>query len=253
MFVRSVLITGANRGIGLELVKQLTASSKPPHHVFATCRNPNAEISKELSEIATKNETVKVIKLDVTNESCIIKAAEDVSHMLGTSCGLNLLINNAGMKAKPRSRFNNMDYENVMDVLTTNTAGPLIVTKHFLPLLKKASSDYEGNAMSCSRSAVINMSSILGSIELTQESRAALYSASKAALNMITKGMSIAFKEDNILTVALHPGWVLTEIGGPRATLSTEESVKGMLDVMATLDNNHSGHFMDYQGKELPW
>ncbi|XP_070572964.1 C-signal-like [Ptychodera flava] len=251
MFVRNVLITGANRGLGLEFVKQLVVLSEPPLNLFATCRTPGTGKAKELQELSVANPRVKVLQLDVTDESSIVRAVEHVKKAVGND-GLNLLINNAGITTKGVT-YDSVQASSAMNVLATNTVGPLLTTKAFLPLLRMASSKDTSHGMSCGRAAIINISSTLGSIELEKGGGPFVYNMSKAALNMLTKSMSCDLRKDDIMVVALDPTWTVTDLGGPRAPLSAEKSVEGMLNVMTTLNETHTGQFIDYTGKNLPW
>ncbi|KAG9462490.1 hypothetical protein GDO78_014046, partial [Eleutherodactylus coqui] len=126
-----------------------------------------------------------------------------------------------------------------------------------LPFLKKAAAENQRKPLSCSKAAVINISTLLGSIEKTPESFYAFpvlsYRCSKAALNMLTQCESLTYKKDGILCTAIHPGWVQTDLGGPTAPLTVEQSVKGILKVLDSLSEKHSGIHMDWEGNVVPW
>ncbi|NXK87186.1 DHB2 dehydrogenase, partial [Formicarius rufipectus] len=160
--VRSVLVTGANRGIGLGLVQHLLGLPKPPQWVFAACRDPKGQRAQELQNLASKHPNLVIIPLEVADPASIKAAAAKVGEHLGGS-GLNLLINNAGI-----SKINLLENETLEDMTetyTTNTTGPLLMGQAFLPLLKKAAQGSPGSGLSCSKAAIVNMSSIGGSIE----------------------------------------------------------------------------------------
>ncbi|XP_074007992.1 C-signal-like isoform X4 [Numenius arquata] len=149
--------------------------------------------------------------------------------------------------------------ENMTQVYTTNTAGPLLMGQAFLPLLKKAAQGNPGSALSCSKAAIINMSSIGGSLasptgwDLMQ---VVSYRCSKAALNMLTKCQSLGYREHGILCTALHPGWVQTDMGssaGHTPPVTVEASVRGMLKVLSSLGEKDTGAFLDWEGKVVPW
>ncbi|NXW50369.1 DHB2 dehydrogenase, partial [Nyctiprogne leucopyga] len=212
--VCSVLVTGANRGIGLGLVQQLLGLPKPPQWVFAGCRDPKGQRAQDLRNLASKHPNLVIIPLEVTDPASIKAAAAKVEEQLGGS-GLNLLINNAGI-----AKWNTLDTETLEDmtqIYTTNTVGPLLVSQAFLPLLKKAAQGSPGSALSCSKAAIINMSSSGGCIsspygwDLMQ---VVSYRCSKAALNMLTKCQSLGYRDHGVLCAALHPGWVQTDMGG---------------------------------------
>ncbi|KGL99166.1 hypothetical protein N301_02329, partial [Charadrius vociferus] len=211
--VCSVLVTGANRGIGLGLVRHFLAMTNPPKWVFAGCRDPKGERAQKLQNLASKHPNLVIITLEVSDPASIKAAAARVGEQLGGS-GLNLLINNAGVV-----NLNTLDNETLEDmtqVYTTNTVGPLLMGQAFLPLLKKAAQGSPGSVLSCSKAAIVNMSSIGGSIQelyLWDQANVVSYRCSKVALNMLTKCQSQGYREHGILCVALHPGWVQTDMG----------------------------------------
>ncbi|KAK3084288.1 hypothetical protein FSP39_011115 [Pinctada imbricata] len=180
----------------------------------------------------------------------IERVKEDVESVL-IDRGLNLLINNSGINY--RMSLDNVTADKLNTVFQTNVTGPIMVTKTFLPLLKKAASQHEDKSLSTSRAAVINISSILGSIEENSSGGLHGYRPSKAALNMFTKSLSVELREHGILAAALHPGWVRTDMGGPRATLGEEESIRGCLNVMAGLTEEKSGKMIAFDGRVIPW
>lgn len=147
----------------------------------------------------------------------------------------------------------------MMDVYETNVVGPFLIAKMFLPLLQRSAEreKNKGDEMSCSRSAIINISTIISSIEKCPETFpiAQMYSyrTSKAALNMLTRCLAEDFKIHNILVAAIHPGWVRTDMGGEQAPLTTQDSVLGMLSVMSSLSNKDCGMLVDWQGNTIPW
>uniref|UniRef100_A0A8C3UMI3 C-factor-like n=1 Tax=Catharus ustulatus TaxID=91951 RepID=A0A8C3UMI3_CATUS len=238
--VRSVLVTGANRGLGLGFVQHFLRMPKPPQWIFATCRDPKGQ----------RAQLQCVGSAEVANPGSIKAAAAKVREHLGHS-GLNLLINNAGMvKSK---MLDAETLEDMTETYNTNTAGPLLMGQAFLPLLKKAAQESPDSGLSCSKAAIINISSIAGSIssffgwEMIQ---ATSYRCSKAALNMLSKCQSLAYKEHGILCVALHPGWVQTDLGPPT---TVDDSVQGMLKVLSTLSEKETGAFLDWEGNVIPW
>ncbi|KFM02707.1 C-factor, partial [Aptenodytes forsteri] len=245
--VRSLLVTGANRGIGLGLVRQLLGMPNPPEWVFAACRDPKGE----RAQVRLGWDAV-----EVTDPASIKAAAARVGEQLGGS-GLNLLINNAGI-----AKLNLLDTETLEDmsqVYTTNTVGPLLLSQAFLPLLKKAAQGSPGSALSCSKAAIINMSSYGGSIaspsgwDLMQ---VVSYRCSKAALNMLTKCQSLGYREHGVLCAALHPGWVQTDMGssaGHTPPVTVDASARGMLKVLSSLSEKDTGTFLDWEGNVVPW
>ncbi|XP_062442466.1 C-signal-like [Rhea pennata] len=254
--VHSALVTGANRGIGLGIVKQLLQMSNPPEWVFAACRDPKGERAQELQHLASKHANLVIIPLEVTDPTSIQAAAGRVREHLKDS-GLNLLINNAGI-IKPSS-LETETVENMSQVYATNTIGPLLVSQAFLPLLKKAAQGSSSSELSCSKAAIINMSSYGGSIEEVhawEYVQCISYRCSKAALNMLTKCQSLGYRQHGILCAALHPGWVQTDMGssaGHKPPLTVDVSVQGMLNVLCSLSEKDTGTFLDWEGKALPW
>uniref|UniRef100_A0A8C3Q8F2 Uncharacterized protein n=1 Tax=Geospiza parvula TaxID=87175 RepID=A0A8C3Q8F2_GEOPR len=247
LHVRSVLVTGANRGIGLGFVQHFLRMPNPPQWIFAGCRDPKGQ--RELQNLASKHPNIIIIPLEVSDPASIKAAAAKVGEHLGGS-GLNLLINNAGiLKAKS---LDNEVLQDMTETYTTNTVGPMLMGQAFLPLLKKAAQGSPGSGLSCSKAAIVNISSIGGSIasafgwELMQVTS---YRCSKAALNMLSKCQSLAYKEHGILCVALHPGWVQTDMGIP----CLAPLVQGMLKVLSSLSEKDTGAYLDWEGNVIPW
>uniref|UniRef100_A0A8C9MT00 C-factor-like n=1 Tax=Serinus canaria TaxID=9135 RepID=A0A8C9MT00_SERCA len=244
--VHSVLVTGANRGLGLGFVQHFLRMPKPPQWIFATCRDPKGQRAR-----------LQCIGPAETADPASIKAAAaKVEEHLGGS-GLNLLINNAGM-AKPKT-LEEETLEDLTETYTTNTVGPLLMGQAFLPLLKKAAQGSPGSGLSCSKAAIVNISSIAGSITsfIGWESvQCVSYRCSKAALNMLSKCQSLAYKEHGILCVALHPGWVQTDMGssaGQVPPLTVDDSVQGMLKVLSSLSEKNTGAYLDWEGNVILW
>ncbi|KAM8799388.1 C-signal-like [Eudromia elegans] len=254
--VRSALVTGANRGIGLGLVKHLLQMPNPPERVFAACRDPKGERAQELQRLASKHPSLVIIPLEVTDPASIQPAATKVTEYLKGS-GLNLLINNAGIAKL--TLLDNETSQDMSEMYATNTIGPLLVSQAFLPLLKKAAQGSPSSELSCNRAAIINMSSIAGStaeMYLWDFVQCTAYRCSKAALNMLTKCQSLGYRQHGILCAALHPGWVQTDMGnssGQQAPLPLDASVQGMLKVLSSLSEKDTGAFLDWEGKVVPW
>ncbi|XP_033748214.1 C-factor-like [Pecten maximus] len=245
---RAVLITGANRGLGLEFVRQIVCLSTPPKYLFATCRNPDSATC--LQEIAKAHSCITVMKFDVCDFSSYSNLKENISSILEVE-GLNLVVCNAGILV--RSSFEDTTPDVMTSVFTTNAIAPMTLVQTFGPLLKLASEKSSKKGMSWRKAAVVNVSSDLGSVGGNNSGGMYPYRASKAALNMITKTQSIDLKADDILAVAVHPGWVRTDLGGQTAPVSPTESVQGMLEVFSTLSEDKSGSLFDFKGEILPW
>ncbi|XP_040265276.1 C-factor-like [Bufo bufo] len=254
MVPERILITGCNRGIGYELVRQLIEQRCPPKQIFATVRDPSSLQNKKLIDLAAKHPKVVLIKLETTDENSIKQAVKEVEKHLN-GAGLNLLINNAGVM--PESNLETADAADFMSVYNINVVGPFLLAKELLPFLEKAAAEHKGKPFSCNKSAIINISTLLGSIERTPDIFSAYpvlsYRCSKAALNMLTRCQSLGYKKDGILCTAIHPGWVQTDLGGPNAPLTVEQSVCGILKVLGSLSEKHSGMHMDWEGNVIPW
>ena len=244
---RNILLIGGNRGIGLQLVKDLLQLK--PNKLLVTCRQPGA--AAELQELSQANSNIVILELDVAKvlkEDKVPQFVSEVESALEGE-GLNLFINNAGVLIREH-----IDLPTLTDVFTVNAFAPLILTKALIPLLKKAaqgSGDQSG--LRLSRAGVVNITSKVGSIEDNKKGGNYLYRGSKIALNMFTKNLSIEYGPDGILFLLLHPGWVKTDMGGPNALISTEESVQGMMQVMEKCTEVDQCKFYDFAGKEHPW
>ncbi|XP_062388905.1 uncharacterized protein LOC134077359 isoform X2 [Sardina pilchardus] len=222
----NLLITGANRGLGLEMVKQLAEKPIPNRKIFACCRDPSAPKAQSLQELAKKHPgVIHVIRLDVNDLSSIQESAKKVGSIVGKD-GLNLLVNNAAMATYDNTETAKL--KDLQDTFNTNVVGTMMVTKEFLPYLREGAKSSGKAGMSCCKAAVINISTILASISQAPEIislfpvLALSYRISKAGLNMMTVCQAQEFKEDGILFALLHPGWVRTDMGGPDVSITVQ-------------------------------
>lgn len=230
-----VLITGANRGLGLEFVRQYAAAGA---RVFAGCRSP--ETAESLQALAGEHpEQVLPCPLDVRERDSIDAVAACIA--ADGDGTLDLLVNNAGVSPRGEE-FSSIRADDMLEVLHVNTVAPLIAAQRCHDLL--AASKHP---------RIINISSSMGSLAKKDYGRHYSYASSKAALNMITRAVAADLREDGIIVVSLHPGWVQTDLGGPEATLSPRESVEGMIRVIAGLKPEDSGRFLTWSGEEHPW
>lgn len=263
MVANSILVTGANRGLGLELVRQLaagTATQTRPNLIIAACRNPaDASDLIHLAEQSGDKPKISLIRLDVTDEKSIDQSYDETAALCAAYGGLNLIINNAGVfpaKCTPEL----FGFESMTECLKGNVVGPTILCKRYHPLLVKsaAAAGVKSVAeMSVAKSGIVMMSSNLGSIENTRNAMSYpyyAYNSSKAALNMVMKCLSLEFEKDGILVSSIHPGWVQTDMGGEQAPLTKEESIAHMIKTIAKME---TGKFYNYDfaesGKYLPW
>ena len=238
----TLLITGANRGLGLELVKQFDART---WRIHACCRAPDE--AGELRDIAAGPDgRVRVPALDVTD----FDAIGSLANALGAE-PIDVLFNNAGiMEVRQRpldqqgeaQSFGSIDYEEWRQILRVNVLAPMRMAEVFA-----------GNVAASERKTIVTMSSILGSIAMTDSCRWVGYRASKAAVNMMTRGLASDLRESGITAVCLHPGWVRTDMGGAGADLTPEESAHGIAEVVDGLTPDQSGRYLTYDGGELPW
>lgn len=251
MVARSILITGANRGLGLELVKQLLAAPDAPQVLFATCRDPSQATDLKAVVAGAKGTKVHILKLDVDKEDQIAAVAAAVGKELDSE-GLTLLINNSGILEKDHLTFADQTKDEMVAHFVTNTVAPYLLTRALHPLLKKAA-EKNPTAVGVKKAAVINMSTRMGSIGDNTSGGFYAYRASKAALNIVSKSMSVDLGKEGILVVPIHPGWVKTRMGGPQGLIDEETSVSGMLKVIRGLTNKDVNSFYDYKGDTVPW
>ncbi|KAM6946302.1 C-signal-like [Aplochiton taeniatus] len=253
----SVVVTGANRGLGLQIVKTLAEGGSSPRQIIATVRNPGG--AQELQKLAEKHPNIRIVPLDVVSQESIEHAAQEVEALVQEE-GLSCLINNAGINMV--ADFKTVTADMMLENFHTNSVAPLMITKVFLPLLQRAAARVgaggAAGAMGVHRAAVINMSALLGSVELTWGDMAKNYNwypyrTSKSALNMVSRCMAVDLEADGILCMALHPGWVRTDMGGPHAPLSAEESISAILAVIGGLTEKDHGSFLNYTGEPIPW
>jgi len=229
----TVLITGANRGIGLEFARQYAAEG---WQVFACCRVPDA--AHDLQALATSpGVNVSVHQMDVDDHASV----DAVAAALGGE-EIDVLINNAGVSGNRAAGVGSMDYQSLADTLHTNALGPLKVTEAF-------SEQVEASYLKI----VVMISSRMGSVADTTSGGSLIYRTSKAALNMVMKCLSLELKSQGITLVSVHPGWVRTDMGGEAATLTPPESVTALRTLFYQLRLTDSGKFYNYDGLELPW
>ena len=229
-----ILITGANRGLGLEMARQLAERGD---EVLATCRQP--QNAPALAALAAAHDGLEVLPLDVASAN---SRAALVAALAERGAALDWLVNNAAISTAG-GQLTGLDEAELNEMFRVNCVAPLMLTRELLPFLKR------GRAP-----RVIHISSGAGSLELAAGSRSnAGYSASKAALNMIARKQALAWREEGIIVYALGPGWVRTDMGGPNADIGVEESISGCLRVIDGLTMDDSGDFGNYTGQRLPW
>ena len=228
----SILITGTNRGIGLEFVKHYLKNNEK---VIATYRNKNS--AKDLLELKNTTSNLSLVELDVSNSNSINKFASKI-----TDQPIDTFINNAGVFGPRNNEFGNFNAKEWLHVFNINTIAPLLITQKILKNLRLGKNK-----------KLVFISSKVGSIEENTGGGMYIYRSSKTALNQVIKSLSIDFKDENFIAAALHPGWVQTDMGGPNALIDTKTSVKGMTEVIDSLVLKNSGRFYNYDGSSIPW
>lgn len=227
--MNSVLITGANRGIGLEFTRQYLARGE---NVIACTRVPQQ--AAELLQL--KSPQLEIIALDVSREDSILALA---GHLAGRS--ISLYINNAGVYGQKQD-LDQVDPEEWLEVFRINTIAPLLLTRVLLPFMDQQSPG-----------KMVYLSSKMGSIAENSSGSTYVYRSSKTALNQVVKSLSIDLTKEGISVAALHPGWVRTDMGGPNGLIDTQTSVTGLMQVIDGLDQTTNGRFFNYDGSEIPW
>jgi NAD(P)-dependent dehydrogenase (short-subunit alcohol dehydrogenase family) len=228
----SILITGTNRGIGLEFVKHYLKNNEK---VIATCRNKNS--AKDLLELENTTSNLSLVELDVSNPDSINEFSLKI-----TDQPVDIFINNAGVFGPRNNEFGNFNAKEWLDVFNINTIAPILITQKILKNLRLGKNK-----------KLVFISSKVGSIEENTGGGMYIYRSSKTALNQVIKSLSIDFKDENFIVAALHPGWVQTDMGGPNALIDTKTSVKGMTEVIDSLVLKNSGRFYNYDGSSIPW
>lgn len=226
--MKRALITGANRGIGLEFVKQLKTQG---YEVVGCCRQP--DLSDKLHQYADT-----VLKLDLRLDDDIRNLQEQLQGK-----PIDLLVNNAGIAGQQGVTVGHIDRENFHRVLDVNCVGTILLTDALLPLIQ-ASEDKQ----------VLVISSSMGSITENERGRSYAYRTSKAALNCVMRSFAIDVQEKGIKVMLIHPGWVKTDMGGQQANLNVADSVRDMLQqVNQYMHCSHADVIRRFDGGTIPW
>lgn len=225
---KTILITGANRGIGLEFVKQYAPEA---NKIFACCRSP--ENAHALSQFAKQSGNIELLPLDVKNDLQIKALQQRLSGQK-----IDLLINNAGIF---HGRNGQLDKNKWLETFEVNALSPVYITL----ALKDNLSDNDA--------IVANITSKMGSIADNASGGSIIYRSSKAAMNAAVKSLALELDKDNVCSLLLHPGWVRTDMGGPNGLIDTDTSVAGMRQLIAKSTANMNGNFFNYDGESIPW
>ena len=224
-------VSGANRGIGFELAHQLVERG---WHVIGGYRVP--ERSRELLREADDHETLHAFPVDVNNERQLRKLQNYISETFGR---LDLLVNNAGINPGSGTPLDEASIDDLRNAYDVNVLGPFLTTRYLRQLLSASKAG-----------KIVNIGSRAGSVESSSGNNVP-YRLSKSALNMLTKAQAQEYEKDGTAVIVMTPGWVRTDMGGADATLSTGESVKGMLRVIEGLTMEQSGRFLSHDGEEV--
>ncbi len=229
----TVLITGANRGLGFEFCHQYAAAG---WNVLACCRRPQA--AKNLEALAVRQPGISLHALDVADHRQIERLAGELGGR-----AIDVLLNNAGVygDSKPNA-FGSIDYDRWLEVFRINTLAPVKLAETLLP-----------HIMRSQRKLIVAITSLMGSMTDNSSGGAILYRSSKAALNAAMKSLAIDLRGRGVGVLILHPGWVKTDMGGTNAPTSPEESIAGMRRVIDQFTLEASGRFFNFKGQEQPW
>lgn len=227
MAEQTVLIIGASRGIGLGLVREFADRG---WRVYGTERSR----SDDLHSLADTRENVELLNVDVTNDASVRSAIE---HFKDRS--LDVVVVNAGITGADHQSVEKASHEDIAHVMMTNAVGPAAMAKKLLPKMK------DGARLGMMTSRMGSIADSSGGFEL--------YRMSKTAQNILARGISEQqAKARGICVLSLHPGWVKTDMGGPNATITVEESVNGLCDLLEK-ERSDEHRFLAYDGSEIPW
>lgn len=227
----SILITGANRGLGLEFAKQYAQAG---YRVFATARDPAA--ARELSALAHEHASLSVHALEVSDPSSVAGLASAVKGE-----ALDILLNNAGVMGPRRQSLGQIDYDGMLETFKVNTLGPLRLTEALLE-----------NVARSQRKLIVAITSGMGSIKDSGGGSYA-YRASKAALNMTFHNLALDLKAREVTSIVINPGWVQTDMGGKSAPVKVADSISAMRKVFDSVRLADTGKFLDYKGGTWEW
>ena len=226
-------ITGCNRGLGLEFVRQLLARGQ---RVIATCRD--IATSTDLTALTLKHSgQLSLVEMDVSDEASMREAVA-----LLNDEAIDVFINKAGMYGPRDANFGNVDGLAMAEVLYTNAVAPVLLTQLLIDNVRKGSGK-----------KLVYVSSKMGSIADNGRGGSYIYRSSKTALNSVVKSLALDLAPEGIATATLHPGWVRTDMGGPNGLIDAPESVSGMLNVIDGLSVANTGQFFNYDGATIAW
>lgn len=232
----TILITGTNRGIGLEFTRQYLARGD---RVIATCRN--IEAADDLKALGSSHDDLgarlEIRQLDVAS---LESMQEFVQQLADTP--IDIFINNAGVYGPTNVKFGDVDAQAWASVLQVNSIAPLMLSQLLMPNLRQGKDK-----------KLLYLTSKMGSIDDNNGGGSYIYRSSKTALNSVVKSLAIDLAAEGFSAAVLHPGWVLTDMGGPNALIESKTSVTGMLKVVDDLGPASSGSFFNYDGSIIAW
>jgi NAD(P)-dependent dehydrogenase (short-subunit alcohol dehydrogenase family) len=228
----TILITGANRGIGLELTRIFASNG---WRVIACCRQPGR--ANDLKEIADSSKEVRIYALDVNDNKSINRLSEGLHEE-----PIDILLNNAGIFGPKEQPFGDTDAEVWLQVMRTNVVAPLKMAEAFIEQVTASQ-----------RKIIASIGSMMGSLADNTSGGYYVYRTSKAAVHMVMKSLSVDLQSRGVTAVVFHPGWVRTDMGGPQAPTSPKESAAGLFRVLTELKEKDNGSFLTFDGKQLPW
>ncbi len=228
--METVVITGANRGIGLQLTKQYILTGR---HVIATCRN--IDKVQPLKSLQDQGK-LTILPLEVTCEQSVSEFCEKIQGIT-----VDILINNAGIIGGEQQGCDAMDYQAWADCFAVNCMAPF-----------RLSNALKSNLLASQHARIISISSMMAS--LAGEGMGSFaYRSSKAALNKAMQVLALEYSHDDIVVCPVHPGWVQTEMGGANADLTVQQSALGLVSLINGLTLEHTGRFWQWDGQELVW
>lgn len=232
--MNTVLITGANRGIGLEFARQYAVDG---WQVVACCRQPQQ--AEALNQLADQyKDRFSIHQLDVRE----LAEIDQLSHKL-QNLPIDILINNAGVYPHAQNgEFSHINYDDWMEAFRINTFAPLKMVEALVEQIARSQ-----------LKIVATITSKMGSITDNQRGGSYIYRSSKAAVNMVVKSLAVDLQPRGIIAVLLHPGWVQTDMGGRGALISTKQSVTGMKSILNRMTHSDTGKFIAYDGQHIPW
>lgn len=228
----TTLITGANRGIGLEFARAYAAED---WRVHACCRAPDA--AADLNALAAESDgRVTIHPLEVTDGGQVAALAGTIREPV------DLLLNNAGVNMRQNQSIDDMDYDRWAELFAVNAMAPLRLADAFADAV--AASE---------KKLMVTISSRMGSIGGNEQGNSIAYRSSKTAVNQVMRSVAFQLGGKGVISILFHPGWVRTDMGGPNGAIGAAESVAAMCAVIAGLTPADNGRFLNYDGEELPW